>query len=138
VRAIKRLETSRQPTLGVAGKNALNLRPRRRPQVVQSKLVDDELGQELDRARDRRSRQPHVLVSAIIGFAVSEDAEHGHQLLEWMRLRLPRRIHALRPKRAPLDRPVDPQEDRHGNAKTQLTLHPTENRGKTVEAKVIS
>jgi len=119
------------------GKNALNFRPRRRPQVVRSKFVDDELGDEVDRARDRQFRQPHVLVSAIVEFAVSEDAEHGHQLLERMGLRLPRRIHALCPKRAALDRPVDPTEDRHGNAKTPLKLHPTEHRGKTVEAKII-
>jgi len=54
-----------------------------------------------------------------------------------MGLRLPRRINALRPKRAALDRLVDPQEDRHGNAKTPLKLHRTEHRGKTIEAKII-
>jgi len=55
-----------------------------------------------------------------------------------MSLRLPSRIDALHPKRAVLDRPVDPKEDRHWNAKAPLKLLSTENRGQAVHAKVIA
>jgi len=55
-----------------------------------------------------------------------------------MRLLLPSRLDALHPKWAVLDRPVDPKEDRHWNAKAPLKLLSTQNREQAVHAEVFA
>jgi len=105
---------------------------------VWTELVDHELGEELDRARDCRSGQAHVLVRAVVRFSVRQHAERGHQLLKRVGLRLPGCVDTLRPKRAVLDSMVDPQEDRQRHAKSSLKLLSTENRGKAVDAKIVA
>jgi len=55
-----------------------------------------------------------------------------------MSLRLPGRMDTLHPKTAVLDRPVDPKEDRHWNAKAPSKLLSTENRGQAVHAEEIT
>jgi len=138
VRAIKRTETAGQPTFNIAGKDSLNLWGRGRPQVAWTELVDHELVEELDHARDFRSGQAHVLVRAVVRFSVRQHPEGGHQLFKRMGLRLPGCVDMLRPKRAVLDNMVDPQGDRQWHAKLSLKLWSTKNRGKAVDAKTVA